>query len=85
MLVNIAIAIRRPAQDIDLAGPGGMQLAPPMPFENLGPLILGHDPLDLEQQIVLRAAPQCTIQEHDLDPGPVEFIDQQDLVGILAG
>ena len=61
MLVNIAIAIRRPAQDIDHAGPGGMQLAPPMPFENLGPLILGHHPLDLEQQIVLRAAPQCTI------------------------
>jgi hypothetical protein len=62
-----------------------MQLAPPMPFENLGPLILGHHPLDLEQQIVLRAAPQFTIQEHNLDPGPAEFIDQQDLVGVLAG
>ena len=85
MLVDIAVAIRRPAQDIDLAGPCGMQLAPPMPFENLGPLILGHHPLDLEQQIVLRATPQFAIQEHDLDPGAVEFIDQQDLVGILAG
>src|SRR6266705_384994 len=30
MLVDIAVAIRRPAQDIALAGPCGMQLAPPM-------------------------------------------------------
>src|SRR5439155_10281506 len=41
MLADIAVAIRRPAQDIDLAGPCGMQLAPPMSFASLGPLILG--------------------------------------------
>src|SRR5262249_36743935 len=46
--------------------PPPLPLPPPMPFDNLGPLILGHHPLDLEQQIVLRAAPQFTIQEHDL-------------------
>ena len=85
MLIDIAVAIRRPGQDIDHAGPCRMQLAPPMPFDNLRALILGHHALDLEQQIVLRAAPQFAIQEHDLDPGSVEFIDQQDLVSVLAG
>jgi hypothetical protein len=62
-----------------------MELAPPMPFDHLGPRILGHHPLDLEPQIVLRAAPQCAMQEHDLDPGPAECLDQQDLVSVLAG
>ena len=62
-----------------------MQLTPPMPFDNLRALILGHHPLDLEQQVVLRTAPQFAIQKDDLDAGPVEFIHQQDLIGVLAG
>jgi hypothetical protein len=61
LLINIAGAIRGPSQPIDAAGPCRMPLAPPMPFDNLGPLILGHHALDLEQQIILRTAPQFAI------------------------
>jgi hypothetical protein len=57
MLINIAVAIGGPRQHIDEAGPCRMQLAPPMPFDNLGPLIFGHHALHLAQQIILRAAP----------------------------
>jgi hypothetical protein len=32
-----------------------------MPFDNLGPLICGPHALTLEQQIILRAAPECAI------------------------
>ena len=84
MFIDIAVAIRRPGQDIDRASPCRMQLAPPMPFDNLRALILGHHALDLEQQVVLRAAPQFAIQKDDLDAGPAELIHQQDLIGVLA-
>jgi hypothetical protein len=69
---------------MDPAGSGRRELAPPMPCNNRGPRIRGHHPLDLEPQIVLRAAPQCAMPAHDLDPGPAACIDQQDVVGVLA-
>jgi hypothetical protein len=48
-LSHRAVAIRGPSQALDDAGPCRMQLAPPMPFDHLGPLILGQPALHLEQ------------------------------------
>jgi len=62
-----------------------MALASATAFPNLRPLILGHHPLDLQQQLVFWTPAQLSLQEDDLDPSPLELIHEQDLVGLLAG
>jgi hypothetical protein len=54
-----------------------MQLAPPTPFHDLCPFVLGHHPLDLQQQTVLGTIPNAVIQEHHLNGAPTELVDQQ--------
>jgi hypothetical protein len=56
MLVDRAIAIGSPTEHIHHASACGMQFPPAMTFDNLGPLILGHHALHLEQEIIFRAA-----------------------------
>lgn len=62
-----------------------MPLATPVPFDNLGALILGDHALHVQEQSILRAVAQGVVQEDDLHPGPAELIDQQDLVGVFPG
>ena len=57
----------------------------PAPLQDLGPLVLGDDALDLKQQVVLRGAADRVVEEDHVGPGPPELLDQQDLVGIAAG
>ena len=54
----------------------GMSLAPAAPLQDLGPLILGDHPLDLEQQVILRRLAQRAVEEHDLDAGTPELVDE---------
>jgi hypothetical protein len=54
-------------------------------LDNLGALILGNDPLDLEQQLVLRRLRWGVIQEDDAHPRASEFVEEQYLMHILAG
>ena len=67
MLVDIAIAVGRPTAHMHDAHAGCMPLPPAMPFANLGPLILGHHPLHVEEEIIFRAAAQFPIEAHHLD------------------
>jgi hypothetical protein len=53
-----------------------MEFAPAVAFENLGPFILGHHPLHLEQQIIFRAPPELAVQEDDLHTVAPQFFDQ---------
>jgi hypothetical protein len=53
----------------------GMQFPPAMLFDNFGPLILGHQALHLEQQIIFRAATSLPVEEHHLDAHPLQCID----------
>src|SRR3989475_7136223 len=62
-----------------------MALATPVTLDDLGPLILGNHPLHLQQQVVFRALPQGSVEEHDLDASASALIHQQDLVGIFPG
>jgi hypothetical protein len=85
VLADVAVAIWRPRQDAHDAGLRAMPFATAAPLQDLGSFILGHHALHLEQQIVLRRATQLAIQEHDLDPGRRQLVQQQHLVGILPG
>ena len=42
-----------------------MQTPPPNSLKNLGPLVLGNDPLNLQQQFVLRRVADTAVQEYD--------------------
>src|SRR4051812_20667991 len=83
-LADVAVAVRRPRQDADRALTRRVALAAPAAFEDLGPLVLGHHALDLEQQVVLRREADRPVEEDDLDPGAAELVDQEDLVGVAA-
>jgi len=61
-----------------------MELAAAVAFDNLGPLVLGHHALDLEQQIVFGTAPEFPIQEDHLHTEAGQFIDEQHLIGVFA-
>jgi hypothetical protein len=60
-------------------------LAAPVPFHDLGFLVLGEHTLELDHQLVLRAVATGTLDELHPDPGAGEFLDQQRLAGELAG
>src|SRR3954465_10624336 len=90
-LADIAVAIGRARQHADralacgvacgvaLAAPAALQDLGPL---DLGPLVLGHHALDLQQQIVLRREADRSIEEDNLNPSPVELVDQQHLISV---
>ena len=84
-LADIAVAERRPRQHVDRAGLGPVGLATAGPLQNLSPLVLSDHPLELHQQRVLGAVTARALDEHHGGAGPAELLDQQRLVGILAG
>ena len=61
MLVDIAIALGRPTEPIHDASTGRMPFPPAVAFDHLGPLILGHHALDLEEELVFRAAAHLAV------------------------
>ena len=73
------------AEDIDRPDPCCMARATSMTRDDFGPLILGHHPVHLQQQVVFWALPQGPIEEDDLDASASERIDQQDVIRICAG
>src|SRR3954470_13184099 len=79
-LADIAVAIGCARQNADRALARGVALAAPAALQDLGPLVLGHHALDLQQQIVLRREADRSIKEDDLDPSPVELVNQQHLI-----
>ena len=54
ILRHRAISLGRTAEYIHHAGPRGIPLATPMAFDDLGALILGDHPLDLQEQVICR-------------------------------
>ncbi len=77
---RVAIAVRGVGQDAHGPLASGMALAPPAALDDLGPLVLGNHPLDLEQQVVLRRPAERAVEEDHLDAGALELVEQQDLV-----
>jgi hypothetical protein len=85
MTVDVVIAVRSPRQNIDDSLSSGMAFAAPAALADLGAFVLGHHALDLKQQIVFRRGADRAVEEDHLDPGPPELVDQQHLVGVVAG
>ena len=48
LLAHLSVPIGRMAEDRDAPRFRGVPLAPATPFEELGPLVFGHNPWDLE-------------------------------------
>ena len=61
-----------------------MPLPTPTPFQKFRSLIFRHDPLNLEEQLVFWLLAQFAIQENDLHTSAGEFLDEKDLIGVLA-
>ena len=64
---------------------GGVLLAAAAALQDLGPLVLGDHPLDLDQEVLRRVMAEGVAEEDDLDAATGEFFEDQDLIGILAG
>ena len=84
-LADVAVAERGSAQDVDRSAAGAVGLAAPVALDQLGFLVLGEHALELDQQLVLGAVTARALDELDPHPGPGEFLQQQRLVGELAG
>ena len=82
---DVAVAVGGAAENVDHTGPSPKSLAAPGPFDDQGPLVLGHHPLELQQHLVFGGLDLAGFDEADLAAGLVELVDQQRLVGELSG
>ena len=84
-LADVPVAERGAGQHVHAAGLGPPGLAAPVALHQLGLLVLGEHALELDQQLVLGAVAARPL--HELHPGAAagELLDQQRLVGELAG
>jgi hypothetical protein len=84
-LADVPVPERRAGQHVDRPGLGPVGLAAAVPFQDLRFLVFGEHPLELDEELVLRAVTLWTLDELDPGSGPGEFLDQQRLVGELTG
>jgi hypothetical protein len=54
-------------------------------LHDLGALVLGDYPLNLEQKVVLSRAADRAVEEHNHRAGAAELLDQKRLMGVAAG
>jgi hypothetical protein len=54
-------------------------------LEDLRSLVLGDDPLDLQEQVAFGRVPERMVQEDQLHARTVELLHEQDLVGVATG
>jgi hypothetical protein len=84
VLADIAMSVGRATEHVDRATPGGVLLASPTPLEDLGPLVFGDHALHLDQEVLRGVMPEGIAEEDDLDAAMSEFLQDEDLTGILA-
>ncbi len=78
----VAVEWPRPGQQ--RAGALLAQAAATHPLADQGALILGHGAADLQQELVVRVAVHQPVEEHDLRPVPLQLLDQECLVHVVA-
>jgi hypothetical protein len=69
----------------NLTSSGAVELAPPVALGDLGPLVLGDDPLHLRQQPGLRVIERRRIDEEDTDAEAFQFVEDHHLIGVGPG
>src|SRR5262249_8114071 len=85
LLADVTIPVPGAAEDSHGARAGPAPLPAPAPLEDLGPFVFGDDALDLQEQLALGRRVNGVVEEDDLGAGPLEFLDQEHLIGVLAG
>src|SRR3954471_5721817 len=80
---HVAVAVGRLGAE-QVAVPGLLELAAAEALGEYRALVLGNGTLNLQQQLVARVLGDGTVEEGDLDAGPTELLEQQDLVGVAA-
>jgi hypothetical protein len=81
---DVPVPVGRSAEHVYRSTPSRVPLPPSAPLGDLGPLVLGHHPLHLEEKILFRGPADRTVQEHHFDPAAAELFEQQHLVGITT-
>ena len=81
---QVAVAVGGVHAD-ELAGAGLLQLAAAEPLAQQRALVLGDGALDLQQELVAGVVRDGAAEERDRAAGAAELLQEQDLVGVLAG
>ena len=81
---DVPISEGRAGHHVQRAALGRVLFATAASFHDLGPLVLRHDPLHLQEQVVFGALAERPVQEHDLDTRATPLVDQQDLVRVIT-
>jgi hypothetical protein len=68
----------------DIAGLRCVPLPAPTALQELGALLLGNDALDLHEQVILGGLTERSIEKDHLDTRPRQFLQEHDLVRIVA-
>ena len=84
LLGHVPIAVGGDVRDV-LAGAGLVQLAAAESLPEHSPLVFGDSGLDLEQQLVVGVVADGMLDEDDVHADPAQFVEDQRLVGVLAG
>ena len=69
----------------DLPLPGTIELPPSIAFSDLGPLVFGDRPLDLQQQQRVRIVSRWLLKEDHRDTETLELLQNENQVRILPG
>jgi hypothetical protein len=81
---DVTVTKRSHSQNTDRTTLCGIAATAPATLENFGTLLFGHHPLYLQQQLVLGALAQSTIEKHHFHTGPLPFFDQQNRIGVAT-
>src|SRR4051812_7723391 len=80
-LADVAVAVRRGAEHVRRSRKRRMPLAAAAPLQDLGPLILRHHALHLQQRVTPGGGAARRVEEAALPPGALPLAPQQHLVG----
>ena len=81
---NAPIPIGHLSRD-NLSLPGAEELAAPIALDDLHPLVLRDRPLDLHEQPRMGVVTGRGLEEEDPDVPALELLEDEDLIGVLAG
>jgi hypothetical protein len=84
LFAHIPITVRSMTQDPHASFLGGMALASPAPFEELGPFVFGNDSLHLQEELIFRGLSEWSVEENHLHPMLGQLLQEQNLVGVVA-
>src|SRR5262249_21739712 len=83
-LPDVAVTVRATRQHVHAPPLGRMALATPAALEDLGPLVLGHHALHLQQQVIFGGASEFAIEEDQFYAAALELVHQQNLIRVFA-